>query len=162
VIWDAPYQRAAALVSAVASVGVTVVALRRGAFRPRAVVELRTQSTQAEPTVVNVVVAGRRAPAVVRLTYREPGFSIRLPRERGNDPGILRSAQVELPPLAVRELKVWAHRLAAEGGSEGLAADLSIGNGNGRHDIDRRLVDGQLIVPVTGEAMHLEISVSGG
>jgi hypothetical protein len=97
----------------------------------------------------------------VQLTYREPGFSGRRPSERENGPGNLRSAHVELPPAPVRELKVWAHRLMPEGGSEGLAADLAVSNGIGHHEVDRRLVDGQLIVPVTGEALRLEITLPG-
>jgi amino acid permease len=161
VIWDEPFQRAAALLTALASLVVTFLALRQGAFRPRAVVELRTQPPTPESTVVNVVVTGRQVPAEVRFNYHEPGFPNSSPRGRRSDTGALRSAQVELPASAARELKVWAHRLAPEGGSEGLAAELTVSNGYGRHEIGHPLVDGQVIVPVTGEALLLEIKVSG-
>ena len=162
VIWDEPYQRAAALLAAVAAVVVTIVALRRGEFRARVVVELRTESAAPESAVVNVILTGRRVPTEVRLSYHEPDLSAWSPRGGGNRAGTLRAAHVELPASAARELKVWAHRLAPEGGSAGLAADLTVSNGDGRHELDRRLVDGQAIVPVSGEALRLEFTISGG
>jgi len=65
VIWEEPYQRAAALRVAVATVTVTVVAIRRGAFRSRAVVEVRLGPEAPTLVVFTLVVLGSGTPAQV-------------------------------------------------------------------------------------------------
>jgi amino acid permease len=159
VIWQEPYERAAALLTSAAAVAVTLAALRRGAFHPRAVVEVRTDSSAPESAVVNFVVVGQLAPADVKLVYHQTNGSASSLRKRSDSDGTLSSAQVDLPPAPVRQLKVWAHRLLPEGSSEGLPANFALSNSDGRPELEQGLIDGQLVVPVTGEAMHLEIKV---
>jgi hypothetical protein len=159
VIWEEPYERVAALVVAAAAVAVAALAMRRGAFRPRAVVELRVEPSLPEPTVVNVVVAGQCTAAEVQLTYRDTAF-VGGPRGgRPPDCGGLREAVIELPPAPVRELKVWAHRLTPEGTSEGLPAVLVLDNKSGSHEYDLVSSGGQIVVTVSGERQRLTISL---
>jgi amino acid permease len=160
VIWEEPYERVAALVVAAAAVAVAALAMRRGAFRPRAVVELRVEPSLPEPTVVNVVVAGQRTAAEVQLTYRDTAF-VGGPRGgRPPDCGGLRAAVIELPQAPVRELKVWAHRLTPEGTSEGLPAVLVLDNKSGSHEYDLVSSGGQIVVTVSGERQRLAISLA--
>jgi amino acid permease len=154
VIWEEPYERVAALVVAAAAVAVGALAIRRGAFRPRAVVELRVEPSLPEPTVVSVVVAGQRSAAEVQLTYRDTAFV-------GGPQGGLHAAVVELPPAPVRELKVWAHRLTPEGTSEGLPAVLVLENDRGAGQYDLASSGGQVVVAVSGERQRLVISLDG-
>jgi hypothetical protein len=162
VIWEKPYERAAALLVAVAAIAVTALALRRGAFQPRTVVELRVEPAAGEPAVVNVVSAGQRVAAAVQLAYRENGFAPRSDRpSAAPGAGTLRTAVVELPSSPVRELKVWAHRLTREGLSETLPSMLVLENGTGGSHYDLATSEGQVIVAVSGEAQRLEIVVSG-
>jgi amino acid permease len=159
VIWDKPYEQAAALLTSAAALAVTLVALRRGAFNPRTVVELRSEDSERQQAVVNVVVIGRTAPANVQLTYRGTNGANTTPRKGADSNGTLQSARVELTSAPVRELKIWAHRVMSEGSSEGMSISLALSHGNGSHEIDRQLVTGHVIVPVTGEAMRVEIDV---
>jgi hypothetical protein len=136
--------------------------MRRGAFRPRAVVELRVEPSLPEPTVVNVVVAGQRTAAEVQLTYRDTAF-VGGPRGgRPPDCGGLRAAVIELPQAPVRELKVWAHRLTPEGTSEVLPAVLSLENDSGTGQYDLASSGGQVVVAVSGDRQRLVISLDGG
>jgi hypothetical protein len=160
VIWEEPYERVAALVVATAAAAVAALAIRRGAFRPRAVVELRMEPTLPEPTVVNVVVAGQPMPAEVQLTYRDTAFTGGPQAGRPPDCGGLRTAVVELPQSPVRELKVWAHRLTPEGTSEVLPAVLSLENDSGAGRYDLTSSGGQVIVAVSGERQRLVISLA--
>jgi amino acid permease len=160
VIWDEPVRRAAALLTAAAAVAVTAVAVRRGAFWPRTVIEVRIEPAPTAPAVVNVVVTGRRVPADVRLTYHEPGSSGWTPPGREGKSSALRSVHVELPPSPVRELKVWAHRLVPEGVSEPLPAqvDVSCGATVQRRDLWR--TGGQAVVPLDGAACPVDVQMT--
>jgi amino acid permease len=74
-LWKAPAERAAALGTAAAIVAATAVLVRRGAFAPRLVLELR-EEPQGEGVPAervngcfDVVASGRPVPAAVRLEY---------------------------------------------------------------------------------------------
>ena len=161
VIWEDSYERGAALLVAAAAALVAALAIRRGAFRPRTVVELRVEPTAREPAIVNVVSAGQRTAATVRLAHREDGFVPRPPHQRAPDLGTLRAAVIELQPSPRTELKVWAHRLTPEGLSEGLPVVLMLENGIGSGRYDLALSGGVVIVPVSGGHQRLEILLSG-
>ncbi|MDF3041779.1 MAG: hypothetical protein K0Q71_4485, partial [Thermomicrobiales bacterium] len=109
VIWQAPYERLAAVLVAAAVVAVTVLSVLQGAFTPRAVVELRVDPDGAEPAVVNVTARGHRTP-----------FDLRWSDDNGWRTAGQHSAIIELPAASVRELKVWVHRLTPDGSSEHL------------------------------------------
>jgi hypothetical protein len=159
VIWEDPYQRVAALLVATATATACALAVRRGAFQPRTVVELRVEPTAREPAVVNVVSAGEPVSAAVHLVHRDAGYT-RLSLNGELDLGRLSAAVIELSPSPVRELKVWAHRMTPEGISEGLPAALVLMNGDGGRQFDLAASEGQVIVAISGEPQRLEISLS--
>jgi hypothetical protein len=57
-------------------------------------------------------------------------------------------------------LKVWAHRLTAEGVSEGLPAVLVLDNDSGSREYDLASSGGQVVVAVSGERQRLAISLA--
>ena len=152
VVWDDPLRRSVAMLVSVAIVG-CVVAARRTAFVPRAVVELRlSEEPRAEP-VVNVVARGAPIPADV--TWSGDGHA-RLGRT-GNG----RNALIRVQALPVRELKVWVHRLTPDGVTEGVPARVDILGGNERHEVDLGPLGGQVVVPTDGSARRVAITHLG-
>jgi hypothetical protein len=56
-------------------------------------------------------------------------------------------------------LKVWAHEITPEGNSEGLPALLEADCGREKEEFDLKLAGGQVTLPLTGGACHLEITL---
>jgi hypothetical protein len=123
-IWDQPPARVAALAVAGAMAAVAVIALRRGAFRPRAVIELRREP-ERDLGHLGVTIAGAAGHAVaVELDGRpgKPGSFEHFSQ--------LSSASVVLPADAPDEVSVWAHRVSPDGQSTEVPATVDVA---GRH-----------------------------
>jgi amino acid permease len=131
VIWEDPLQRAAALGVTALALVMTVRMARDGTFAPRATVQLR-HDVETDTGWLTLVRAGRPAPAEILLEYAGgergapsadgaiPRFSaLRSVRFTPDWPGWSAAA-----PGVPGELKLWAHRITAEGESEPLAASL--------------------------------------
>jgi amino acid permease len=146
-IWDAAYQRAAALLAAVGTVALIGWIIRRGSFLPREVVELRVGSK--EPPIVNVTARGEPVHVDVRWATGDGATA----------PGAV--AVLDVPPVPVAVLKVWTHRLSADGLSEPLAARVTITGDTGSRTFDLNGSSGQAQVLVSGEAHRLEITPVG-
>jgi hypothetical protein len=71
----------------------------------------------------------------------------------------LRSATFQLPAHAANQLKVWAHRLTPEGGSEGLAAQLEVRNGGDPLRVDLVKSNGQALLPLDGSPGEATITL---
>jgi amino acid permease len=153
VIWKEPYERAAALLVALATVAAVVLAIKQGAFRSRAVIEVRLDEEPRVEPVVNVVARATPVPADVQ--WSADGHAL-LDRNHRRQTMVIR-----LETLPVCELKVWAHRLTPEGTSEGLPAVLVLENGSGGQQYDLATSDGQVVFPVCEEPQRLEISLTG-
>jgi hypothetical protein len=124
VIWQRPGQRILAALAAGMMILVTWLAARRGAFRPRSVIELRRDPNGTG--VITVTTSG--APADVSISVDENG-SERGFRGSGGPLArfdVLRSACVELPVSEARQLKVWVHGVTAEGDSERIEAEIML------------------------------------
>ena len=122
-IWDQPLLQAGGVIVGALVLVVTGLMIRRGAFASRTVVELRRDLRTVERTTLTVTSDGHAG--AEKLVDRA-------------DP-----MEVDLPDPAARELKVWAHAITAEGGSERLPARVTVG--------DRELpVDGELVLPLHG------------
>ena len=70
----------------------------------------------------------------------------------------LRYAIFQLPAGQAQELKVWAHKVTAEGDSESLPTLLEVHCGDECTRFDLRLSDGQVLLPLTSEPCWLEIT----
>jgi hypothetical protein len=152
ILWDDPVQRAVAVSSGVVTLGATLLFFLRGSYRAQAVVEIRADDDTGAMTF-GVTAAGQPATAHVRV---EGGADAEhMTASSGELPPLvrLRSVGFELPPLEVSAVKLWLHRLTADGRSEGLAGNVIV-EGEA-HAIDKRR--GQLVVPVARRGGKIEI-----
>ncbi|HYY89009.1 MAG TPA: hypothetical protein VFA49_09455 [Chloroflexota bacterium] len=161
VIWQELVERALALSVAVVVVVLTLYTVRRGAFAPRAVVELRQELRDPDTGIVSITAAGRPCAARVRLDYG--GRSQNWEGSQGTIPSFsrLRAATLELPTESARELKVWAHRVALERTSAPLPVLVDLVDGADRRRVDLAACGGQVVVSLTGSVCRLEFTLSG-
>ncbi|HEY6608892.1 MAG TPA: hypothetical protein VI277_06820, partial [Candidatus Limnocylindria bacterium] len=148
VIWQDPVEQALAGGVAVLTALLVVWILRGPAFRPAAAIEIRDaeRGATAEPGF-SVVVAGRHQAADVRLLNADGRSEIRAATGEIRLAGLER-ATFTLADPAVRELKVWAHRVMADGDSIPIAGAIALegdsprglvqdGSGAARTTVDR-------------------------
>jgi hypothetical protein len=158
-IFEGIVERAATLLVGIAVLVVTLIMLRRGALKKRAVVELREDQCPAGQNAFTATVNGQPVAAEVHLMYadgRAVAAAGRLPAFSA-----LRSATLDLPATGARELKAWAHRLTPEWRSEVLPARLSVQCGAQTSEFDLAPHGGQVILPITGEACRVEVAPAG-
>ena len=158
VIWQIPFERAAALVVGVLILGATLVMVRRGSFAPRLSVELR----QEETGTVNfeVTFAGRPRAAEVRLQYPKGETHCHAASGVISSFSSLQGAIFQLEGDQGRQLKVWAHRVTSEGESEALPVLLEVRSGGDTRRFDLKLSDGRVITPLSGEECGLKITLA--
>jgi amino acid permease len=166
VIWDDPFKRAAALLSGVAMVAMTLSMARGTALAPRTNLELREGEGEAEGAFA-VTAAGRPAPADVRLEY--PDGEQRIAAARGDVPAFasLRRASFgarrqDDEIAATRELKVWVHRVGPEQESQAIPAELEVHLDGGTRHYNLELSGGQVLLPLTNASWSVEITLARG
>jgi hypothetical protein len=166
VIWEGPVERVGALLVGVLMLGVTIAMARGGAFAPRMVVELREEQGRVEPALVParqaifaITAGGQPMTAEVRLGYPEGEQRWQAAAGEVQKPSSLRYAIFQLPAEQTQELKVWAHKVTAEGDSESLPALLEVHYGSETTRFDLQLSGGQALLPMTSEACRLEITL---
>ncbi len=126
VIWEDPIERGIALAVAALTVWLLISILRGPAFRRAATIEIRdAQRGAAMESGFSVVVGGRPHPAQVTLE-RADGTS-----EVHAAPGPLRieglrRATFALVDHGARDLKVWLHRVTADGETVGVPGSVRI------------------------------------
>lgn len=157
VIWQDPFARATAVCSGLLVLGLTVVMVRRGAFDRRIVVQLGDDQRQGGGAVFAITAGGQPATAEVRLGYPEGERCSRAATGEVPMFSALRYAMFQLPANHAKELKVWAHRVTPDGGSEGLPAVLELREGEQTKRFDLKLSGGEMMLPLTGEACWLKI-----
>ena len=165
-IWEDPVERAIALSVGLLVLGVTAVMARRGAFAPRAVVELREDQSEERGAVFAVTASGQPATADVRLAYPDGERHYRAAAGEVPTFSSLRRATFQLPagqlegqPKLADELKVWVHRVTPDGDSEGLPALLEVHCGEETTQFDLKLSGGQAVLPLKGEPCRIEIAL---
>jgi len=160
VLWQNPLARASAILVAVLIVGATIVMVRRGAFAPRIVVELRQDQREGGRGMFGVTATGEPAAADVRLGY--PEGEERHQAASGTVPtfSALRYATFHLPATLARELKVWMHRVTPEGNSEAMPGVVEVHCGSETRRLDLKLSGGEAVVPLGTDACWLRITLS--
>lgn len=159
-IFEGIVERGVTLLAGVVTLGVTWVMLRRGALARRLVVELRQDQSLGGTSVISLTANGQPATAQVGLVEHagsqgEIQAAIgQVPIPRG-----LRSASIQLPATQASELKVWVHKITPEWRSEPLPARLSVRCSGEAKEYDLASRSGQIILPITGEACELEITL---
>ena len=150
VIWDDLPQRIGALIAGVIVLGMTAFMARRGAFSPRISVELRDDQEEGSGRFA-VMSAGRPATSDVVLEYPDGDERLRTASAEIGRFSLLRRARFQLAPderesAQASELKVWAHRVTPESGSEGLSGHLEVQLGAERRQFDLGLSRGQVVI----------------
>ncbi|MBN1140101.1 MAG: hypothetical protein JXM73_26260 [Anaerolineae bacterium] len=143
-IWQGVPERAAALLAGLIVLGVTVYVLRRGALKPRVVVEWR-QEGQDRATYA-VIARGALVPARVSLHYRDRETPYQAAEDWVSNPSSLRGASFEIDTPA-RELQVWAHQVTPEGDSTPLPACFTLSSAAGDKHALQDLSAGPVLVP---------------
>ncbi len=136
----------------------TWMIVRRGAFDPRVVVELRHDLRETSASFA--VVAGCEvASTEVSLDLPEGTQHLRAATGTVADLPGLRRASFKIPSGLAGEIKVWAHRITQEGQSEGLPAVLEQKCDSESREFDLRLNGGQTVQPLPGGGCSLEIKL---
>jgi hypothetical protein len=135
-IWQDPFQRASALIAGIVIFAMTIVVIRRGAFTPRAVLEVRVEQTPPEEATFAVTSSGKPMPADVQLRYQDSEKALHAAGAVLADFSLLRSATFELPLNRARELKVWLHVVTRQGNSQRLSASVLVRTGAATRRVD--------------------------
>jgi hypothetical protein len=136
--------------------------LQRGALSRRLVGELREDQSLGGDECAQPDRPWPAATAQVCLAERAGGqrevqaATGQVPVSRG-----LRSVSVQLPATGASELKAWVHKITPEWRSETVPARLSVRCGGEAREFDLALCGGQIVLPTTGEACELEITLAG-
>ncbi len=145
VLWSSPIERLAAAGFAVGSVALVVGAIRNGAFRPRATVELRIDE-RARQTTIGVVANGQVVQPPTPVAPGGPQFVV----------------TADVPSGPWRRLRIWSHRVSADGWSTTIAARVSIRDGDVSSEVPVLAGADRVIVEVTGEASTVELRPTPG
>jgi hypothetical protein len=159
-IFESMVERAVILLVGVIVLAVTAVMLHRGALNRRLVVELREDQSLGGTSGISLTANGQPATAHVRLVNADGQPEVRAATGQAPVSPALRSASVQLPAGRASELKAWAHRITPEWRSEALPARLSVRCGGEAREFDLALCGGQIVLPITGEACELEITLA--
>lgn len=157
VIWQAPWERALAIAFAIIILASTLLMARGGAFAAYTIVELQNDSRTGDCATFHIVANGEPAAAQVTLTFTEGDQSFLAAADTIPSFSTLRSISFALPNAASRILKVWVHRINADGESEGMPAALAVSYHGETQKFDLRFGGGQVILPLRGQDYRLEI-----
>ena len=156
VIWQRPGERIAVAVVTVVMAAITWRAARGGAFRPRAVIELRREPSGEGSTAVTI--GGERPGIPVDLTLRDGEHRTSEGHVRIERFGDVRDASIKLPATVAVELKVWIHAITPDGDSEPVTAVVRLRADDAAEAVEHRPDDGVLLVPMDGTPMSVAIT----
>ena len=151
-IWQNPYQKGLAVLVGLVVVAVTSIMVGQGAFAHRLVIELRQESADANVSNAAFSVMNGGQPAVdakIQLVYSD-GESV-YQVASGSIPQFpeLSSAKFSLSALRSRELKVWAHRVSADGRTEPLAALVKVSLASRNYEFHIEGVRQEFVLPLS-------------
>jgi hypothetical protein len=158
VIWEDPLQLAGGVLVGLLMAVVTGAMIRRGAFAPRVVVELRQDRRLDGRSLLAITAGGQPAAADVRLRSADGERQFQSAGGELPEFATLRSVTVDLPAGRARELKVWAHTISPEGMSEGTPVLLAVHDGDERRDVDLGRSGGQIVLRLKHESGRLEFA----
>lgn len=143
VLWSSPIERLAAVGFAIGAAVLVLFALRHGAFRPRATVELRVDQ-RARRTTVSVVAGGRVVQAPTPVAAGDMAASV----------------MAEVPAGPWRRLRVWPHLVTTDGWSTTLAATATVSDGTGARAVDVPAGGDPVIIELADRAVTVELRTS--
>jgi amino acid permease len=135
VIWDQPLQRLVAVVIGLLVLGMTGMMVRRGAFAPRAIIELRADHRRGASSLLAVTANGE--PSKAEVHRRDAGGEWQ-PSALGElfDIASLRALRIDLPAGVAPELRVWAHAITPEGTDEALPTRMTVRDGSWTNELE--------------------------
>jgi hypothetical protein len=159
VIWQNPAQRALGVFVGLLMLGVTINLIRQGGFARRLVLELREDQRQDGRSLFAFTAGGQPLTGDVWLGYGDSEQHVQA--SSGEIPAFasLRNATFNLPAATARELKVWAHQITPEESAQYLPALLNVRCGSEEQEFDLKQSGGQVVLPMTGEACRLEVTL---
>ena len=158
VIWEHPLQRAGGVLVGLLMLVVTAAMIRRGAFGPRVVVELREDRRRAGRSLLAIMADGQPAAADVQVGDAQGERRIQGSTGDLPDFATLRSVDIDMPAGGARELKVWAHSISPEGISESLPVHVAVHDGDEKRDVDLGESGGQVVLRLKHELLRLEFA----
>ncbi len=162
VIWQNVVERAAALVAGGLMIFATFLMVRRNAFAPRAVIELKEDQREPGRSAFAVMSQGQPVVADVRLGYADGESRVQAAAAAVRAFSSLRRINFHLPVTRARELKVWVHKTTPDGDSVGLPALVGVESGGARQELDLELSGGQIVVPIGGGECQVAIDLRSG
>jgi hypothetical protein len=141
----------------------TLVVIRRGAFKSRAIVEVRVERDPEEEARFSIAANGKPVTADVRLQTADGETSLRAAGGKLGAFTTLRSATFQLPSPRARELKVWTHQITPQGTSQGLAARLTISSNSHEKSFEINHSGAPVFVPLDaqdGSGVQVQIEFS--
>jgi hypothetical protein len=136
VIWDQPLQQLVAVLIGLLVLGMTGMMVRRRAFAPRAIIELRADHRRDASSLLAVTANGE--PSKAEAQRLDAGGDWQL-SEVGelSDLASLRALRIDLPAGVAPELRVWAHTITPDGTDEALPTRVTVRDGRGANDLER-------------------------
>ena len=155
-ISQVPVERFAAFVIGAGVLAVPIVLIRQGAFASRTVIELRREPQSGG--FFAIVTSGGAAEATVRMHYTNFGTLCFSSTGTIPDFSSLRRVQIHLPGPA-QELKIWVHRVTADGNSEGIPVRLTLASAGQIARLELRSPAGKTVFPIDPGPVDLEMEL---
>lgn len=159
VIWEEPLVRVGGVLMGLLILAMTAAIVRRGAFAPRIVVELRDDRRRGGRSLVAVTADGQPAAADVQLRRADGERQRQRATDDPPDFATLHSIGIALPAGRARELKVWAHTISPEGTSERLPVVVAVHDGDEQRDVDLGRSGGQVVLRLKRDGCRLEFTL---
>jgi amino acid permease len=130
-IWQDTFQRVAAILVGVVTLGVTFIMMLQGAFARRLVIEIRQNPSKEEGGTFTVTDTGRAVTqARVRLGFADGERVFQAANGTFPEFPALCFAKFQFPETKAQEFRVWLHRVTPEGQSENIPALVKVSSGN--------------------------------
>jgi amino acid permease len=135
VIWDQPLQQLVAVLIGLLVLGMTGMMVRRRAFAPRAIIELRADRRRDASSLLAVTANGE--PSKAEVHRRDAGGEWQ-PGAVGElfDIASLRALRIDLPAGVAPELRVWAHAITPDGTDEALPTRVTVRDSSRANDLE--------------------------
>lgn len=156
-IWQDPIQKILTILTAIGVVFISFLVIRRGAFTPRDVLEIRVDETDNGRAIFKLMSSGVPHPVHVTCDY---GDARHTHTESDIVEGIipnfpqLEHMNIQLPETPAQELKIWTHRVTMEGISESLSVHVEMDHHEYTDPIPMHELEGIFILPI-GDIGHL-------
>jgi hypothetical protein len=136
---------------------IPLMLIRQGIFTSRTVLELRQDTRTDRQSTFSLTSNGQPLAAQVCLSYARGAIHFQTSAGTVFNAPSLHFASFLLPTRFTRELRVSAYQITTNGRYESLPAFLEVNNGGDTKQFDLSLVNGRLLLPLTGKMCNLKV-----